>query len=84
MASDDEIRIELLTRLAEQAMTDVAFRAEAHADLERALVAHGYDLNEREMALVSRFRASLEEAGIDLSLEHPVDRDRLEALLGSG
>ena len=79
--ADDEVRIDVLTRLAEQAMADPAFRAEAREDLAGALVAHGYDLNEREMALVSRFRATLEEAGIDLFLAHPPDREQLEALL---
>ncbi|HEV2109573.1 MAG TPA: hypothetical protein VGR16_15035 [Thermomicrobiales bacterium] len=79
---NDDVRIDLLTRLAEQAMTDAAFRVEAREDLNAALIAHGYDLNDREMALVSRFRATLEEAGIDLSLEHPIDRAQLEALLG--
>jgi hypothetical protein len=81
MMADDDVRIDLLTRLAEQAMTDDAFRMEAGKDLEAALAAHGYDLNDREMALVSRFRATLEEAGIDLSLGHPIDRAHLEALL---
>ncbi len=82
MTADDEVRIDLLTRLAEQAMTDAAFRVEAREDLNAALIAHGYDLNDREMVLVSQFRATLEEAGIDLSLEHPIDRAHLEALLG--
>lgn len=81
MMSDDDLRIDLLTRLAEQAMTDDAFRMEAGRDLDAALVAHGYDLNDREMTLVSRFRATLEEAGIDLSLGDPIDREHLEALL---
>ena len=82
MTEDAEVRIDLLTRLAEQAMTDAAFRAEARDDLLAALAAHGYDLNPREMALVTRFRATLEEAGIDLFLAHPPDKEQLAALLG--
>ncbi len=82
-ANDDEVRIDLLTRLAEQAMSDVAFRAEAREDLMAALTNHGYSLNERELALVSEFRASLEAAGIDLFLAHPLDRDQIEAILAS-
>ncbi|MEJ7762013.1 MAG: hypothetical protein WKF80_04400 [Thermomicrobiales bacterium] len=83
MSADDEVRIDLLTRLAEQAMTDVAFRAEARDDLSGALAHHGYALNEREMALVSEFRASLDAAGIDFFLAHPLDRDQIEAILAS-
>ena len=82
MAANDEVRADLLTRLAEQAMSDPAFRAEAAADLEGALVAHGYALNERERQLVLRFRAALEEAGIDLSLGAPPDPEHLAAILG--
>lgn len=63
-----DVRVELLRRLAEQAMTDPAFRAMARDDLDRALSAHGYDLNERELALVRRFRATLADAGVDLDL----------------
>ncbi|MBA2755794.1 MAG: hypothetical protein H0U40_15260 [Chloroflexia bacterium] len=83
MTEDDEVRIDLLTRLAEHAMTDVAFRAEARDDLAGTLTRHGYDLNGPEMALVSEFRASLEAAGIDFFLDHPLDRDQIEAILAS-
>lgn len=79
--ANDEVRAELLTRLAERAMSDPAFRAEAAADLAGALLAHGYHLNERELALVLRFRAALEEAGIDLSLGQPLDPERLAVLM---
>lgn len=64
----DEIRIEILTRLAEQAMSDQTFRAIARDDLTAALRTYGYDLNERELSLVLRFRQALEDAGLDLFL----------------
>lgn len=63
-----EVRPELLRRLAEQAMNDPAFRASARVDLDGALSAYGYDLNDRELILVRRFRASLADAGVDLDL----------------
>lgn len=75
----DEIRMPLLKRLAEQAMSDQAFRAEAGADLDGALERHGYDLNERELSLVGRFRAALEEAGVDLFLKDEIDLDQIFA-----
>jgi hypothetical protein len=68
MELDNGIRVDLLRQLAEQAMTDPDFRAVARDDLAGALAQYGYDLNEQEMELVLRFRASLEEAGIDLFL----------------
>lgn len=68
MDFDDDIRMEVLQRLAEQAMSDPDFRAIARDDLMGALHQYGYDLNESELALVLRFRAALEEAGIDLAL----------------
>ena len=76
-SSGDEIRGDVLRRLAEQAMTDQAFRSAARDDLIDALRAYGYDLNERELALVTRFRASLADAGVDLDLG---DRSGAEAL----
>lgn len=63
-----EVRADLLHRLAEQAMNDPDFRALARVDLDAALSAHGYDLNERELLLVRRFRATLADAGVDLDL----------------
>lgn len=68
VTAPSEVRVEPLRRLAEQAMTDPAFRALARDDLDRALAAHGYDLNERELALVRRFRETLADAGVDLDL----------------
>ena len=62
-----EIRVEILKRLAEQAMSDSEFRASASRDLDAALSDYGYDLNERETDLVHKFRTTLAEAGIDLS-----------------
>lgn len=77
--TDDAIRLPLLKRLAEQAMTDADFRAVARDDLAGALVTFGYDLNERERAFVFRFRQALEEANVDLKLAKEVD---LDALIG--
>lgn len=80
----DEIRMDVLRRLAEQAMTDPDFRAVARHDLDAALRQYGYDLNERELMLVHRFRAALEEAGIDLFLTQrlsPADIELLQQTL---
>jgi len=73
--ADNEIRMALLKRLAEQAMSDSAFRAIARDDLDKALQQNGYDLNDRERALVGRFRTALEEAGVDLFLKDEIDLD---------
>jgi hypothetical protein len=67
----------LMKRLAEQAMSDPDFRAEARESLDDALAHHGYDLNDRERVLVGRFREALQDAGIDLFLKDEID---LEAL----
>lgn len=75
--TDDAIRLPLLKRLAEQAMTDAGFRAVAREDLAGALAQFGYDLNERERAFVFRFRQALEEANVDLKLAKEVDLDAL-------
>jgi hypothetical protein len=64
----DGVRIDVLRRLAEQAMTDLEFRSVARDDLHAALTQFGYDLNPNEMSLVLKFRAVLEEAGLDLFL----------------
>lgn len=77
----DEIRGDLLKRLAEQAMSDPGFRAVARDDLRAALAAYGYDLNDRELALVDRFRASLADAGVDLDLVQDLPDDQLARLL---
>ncbi len=79
--SHNEIRLDLLQRLAEQAMSDAAFRVMARDDLGAALHAYGYELNEREMGLVMRFRASLAEAGVDLFLDDCITDDQLAAIL---
>lgn len=78
-----DVRVDLLKRLAEQAMSDPAFRSVARDDLGAALAAYGYDLNERELALVTRFRASLADAGIDLDLVADLDLgdDQIAAIL---
>lgn len=92
---DQEIRLPLLKRLAEQAMSDPEFRAVARVNLDHALQEYGYDLNEQEQALVRHFRDSLEEAGVDLFLSPEFDLDlsggadadaarRLEDLLRGG
>ena len=77
--AENEIRIPLLKRLAEQAMADPGFRAVAREDLDAALTQYGYELNEREHVLVHRFRAALEEAGVDLSLKDEIDLNALFA-----
>lgn len=81
-SAGDEIRDELLQRLAEQAMTDPGFRAVARHDLAAALAQYGYELNPRELALVTRFRQTLADAGIDLDLVEQVPDDQLARLLG--
>lgn len=75
--TNDPIRLPLLKRLAEQAMTDSNFRDVARDDLELALVRFGYELNDRERAFVIRFRQALEEANVDLKLAKEVDLDAL-------
>lgn len=77
--TDETIRMPLLKRLAEQAMTDASFREVARDDLGAALEQFGYDLNERERAFVFRFRQALEEANVDLKLAKEVDLDALLA-----
>jgi hypothetical protein len=83
VTSRDEngVRIDVLQRLAEQAMSDAAFRAEARDDLQGALQRHGYDLTAPELALVLRFRRSLAEAGVDLDLVSGMGDERLAAVL---
>src|SRR5215207_1795753 len=84
-AVNDEIRMDVLRRLAEQAMSDLDFRAVARHDLMAALEQYGYDLNERELALVLRFRAALEEAGVDLFLTQRLtdaDKELLRQAMG--
>lgn len=82
----DGVRIDVLRRLAEQAMTDLEFRSVARDDLNAALTQFGYDLNPNEMNLVLKFRAVLEEAGLDLFLtgnlkDHEDDLRSLAALI---
>jgi hypothetical protein len=73
----DAIRLPLLKRLAEQAMADEAFRVVARDNLSLALEQYGYDLNDRELAFVSRFRQALHEANVELELAKEVDLDAL-------
>jgi hypothetical protein len=72
-----DVRIDVLQQLAEQAMTDLDFRAVARHDLEAALRQFGYDLNESEMELVLAFRRSLADAGIALFLTEKVTPEQL-------
>ena len=65
---DGPVRIDVLQRLAEQAMSDALFRDEARDDLPATLVKYGYYLTPQELALVVRFRRSLADAGVDLDL----------------
>jgi hypothetical protein len=74
----------VLRRLAEQAMTDLEFRSVARDDLELALRQFGYDLNETEMTLVLKFRAVLEEAGLDLFLTGEFEDHARDLLTGAG
>ena len=78
---DNDVRIDVLQRLAEQAMSDAAFREEARADLPAALARNGYELTAAEMAMVLRFRRSLEEAGVDLDLVAGMGEERLGEVL---
>lgn len=75
--TDTDIRVPLLKRLAEQAMSDAGFRAAAAADLDAALNQYNYVLNARELELVHKFRATLAEAGIDLMLDKNMDLDSI-------
>ena len=79
-ANDAEIRWPVLARLAEQAMSDMDFRAIARDDLQAALDQFGYQLNPHERDLVLRFRAALEEAGIDLDITSQFSMDNIELL----
>jgi hypothetical protein len=82
--TDDEIRLALLQRLAEQAMSDQEFRAVARTSLEDALQQYGYDLNAKELALVLEFRRTLEAAGVDLFLTKELDLASLDPEVVSG
>ncbi len=73
--TEQHIRLPLLKRLAEQAMSDQAFRDIAKVDLDDALSRYGYDLNDEEQALVRRFRDALAEAGVDLALASELSLD---------
>lgn len=84
MSSSDPIRMPILLKLAEQAMSDLEFRAVARNDVELALEQFGYDLNERERALVFSFRQALEDAGIDLFLTEDFDLDNIDMLRSIG
>ena len=78
---DGAIRIEILQQLAEQAMSDPAFRAEASADLPAALEKYGYALLPQELALVLRFRRSLADAGVDLDLVSGMSEEQVGELV---
>jgi hypothetical protein len=80
MSALDEVRTEVLRQLAEQAMSDPAFREVARHDLAGALQHYGYDLNEREMTLVLKFRDALEEVGVDLFLKEHLSEEDLALL----
>jgi len=73
--TDQEIRLPLLKRLAEQAMSDYAFRLAARDDLDSALLQYGYQLNDAELPLVHQFRDALAEAGVDLALASELSLD---------
>jgi hypothetical protein len=73
--TDQEIRLPLLKRLAEQAMSDQSFREAARDDLDAALINFGYQLNDSELPLVHRFRDALADAGVDLALASELSLD---------
>lgn len=73
----DDLRVPVLKRIAEQAMSDEDFRRAAAADLDSALAQWGYELNPRELELVHKFRATLAEAGVDLMLDKNMDLDSI-------
>ncbi len=75
------VRIEILQRLAEQAMSDAEFREAAKQDLPAALTRYGYELTTQELALVMRFRRSLADAGVDLDIVDGMGDDRLAQVL---
>lgn len=77
---DGSVRIEVLQRLAEQAMGDPTFREAANSNLEFTLKRYGYDLRPQELALVLRFRRSLEDAGVDLDLVSSMGEAQLMAI----
>jgi hypothetical protein len=82
MSSEDgPVRIDVLQRLAEQAMSDAAFRDEARDDLPATLVKYGYQLTPQELALVVRFRRSLADAGVDLDLVNGVNDELIADVL---
>lgn len=74
---DGPVRIDVLQRLAEQAMSDASFRDEARDDLPATLVKYGYNLTPQELALVVRFRRSLADAGVDLDLVDEMNDERI-------
>ena len=76
----NEVRVDVLRNLAEQAMSDEAFRAVARVDLMDALEQFGYELTDKELELVLRFRDAIAEAGIDVFLQEPVDPAYLDLL----
>src|SRR5690242_8059527 len=78
------VRIDVLRRLAEQAMTDLEFRAVAREDLNGALATYGYDLSPNEMDLVLKFRDVLAEAGLDLFLTGNLEDHADELLAAAG
>ena len=84
MTSDTQVRMPILLQLAELAMSDPDFRAVARHDIEGALGQYGFELNPRELTLVLRFRAALEEAGIDLSLTESLSENDLDLLRDIG
>ena len=77
------VRMDLLRKLAEQAMSDPDFRSVARHDLTGALTQFGYELNEQELDLVLKFRAALEESNVDLFLAERLGPEYLDILKGA-
>ena len=84
MTNENQVRMPILLQLAELAMSDLDFRAIARNDISAALRQYGFDLTPRELTLVLRFRAALEEAGIDLSLTESLSEKDLDLLRDIG
>jgi hypothetical protein len=83
MEIPDGVRMDLMRRLAEQAMSDPDFRAVARHDLTGALAQFGYVLNEPELDLVLKFRAALEDSNVDLALAQRLGPEYLDLLKGA-
>ena len=72
--TQEGIRDEVLMQLVDRAMNDQEFRQSAQRDPEGTLRAHGYELNDEELAAVKEFHAEVAEHG---------DEELRQAIAGS-